>query len=266
MALGLAYHGLGYNGWQTQPNGNTVQDHLEHALAQFADEPIRTICAGRTDTGVHALTQVVHLDSHAERRLESWLRGVNALLPETISVRWAQEVPQDFHARFSATSRTYVYILRNERVLAPAWISRAGWDFHPLDVAAMQEAAQHLIGQHDFTSFRSSICQAASPIRNLEQLRIEQQGVFIIFTLKANAFLHHMVRNMIGSLVYVGKGRYSPEWIGELLAEKNRRYAAPTFMSDGLYLADVDYPESFGLGTQRTFDIEQPFYSLLQAR
>lgn len=265
IALGLAYHGLGYNGWQTQANGNTIQDHLEKALHQFANEPVATICAGRTDTGVHALTQIVHLDTHAIRRQESWVRGLNALLPDTIRIRWAQAVSDEFHARFSATARTYVYVLRNERVLAPSWLGRAGWDFHPLDVSAMQAGAQHLVGRHDFSAFRSSICQAASPIRTLEQLHIEQHGVFIVFTLKANAFLHHMVRNIIGSLVYVGKGRFPPEWVAELLAAQNRNFAAPTFMSDGLYLADVDYPQQFGLQAHQAFDIQYPFNSLLQA-
>lgn len=265
IALGIAYHGLGFNGWQTQADGNTVQDHVEHALAQFANEALGTICAGRTDTGVHALTQVVHIDTYAVRRQESWVRGLNALLPDTIRVRWAQEVSSDFHARFSAKSRTYVYILRNERVLAPSWLGRAGWDFRPLDIPAMQAAAQHLIGQHDFSAFRSSICQAASPIRTLEQLTIQQHGVFIVFTLKANAFLHHMVRNIIGSLVYVGKGRYPAEWMGQVLEAKNRCYAAPTFMSDGLYLVDVDYPESYGLDIYRKFDTQNPFESFLQA-
>lgn len=242
-----------------------MQDHLEQALAQFANEPVSTICAGRTDTGVHGLSQIVHIDTQAIRRQESWVRGLNALLPDTIRVRWAEEVTEDFHARFSATSRTYVYLLRNERVLAPSWLGRAGWDFHPLNVEAMQKAATHLIGRHDFSAFRSSICQAASPIRTLEHLSIEKHGVFIVFTLKANAFLHHMVRNIIGSLVYVGKGRYDADWMAELLTAKNRTYAAPTFMSDGLYLVDVDYPEQYGLNKYRQFNLEQSFHSLIQA-
>lgn len=265
IALGIAYHGVGFNGWQTQADGNTVQDHLEQALATFANEPLATICAGRTDTGVHALNQIVHIDTRAVRRIESWVRGLNALLPDTIRVRWAHEASPEFHARFAATSRTYVYILRNERVLAPSWLGRAGWDFRPLDVASMQAAAHHLIGQHDFSAFRSSICQAASPIRTLEQFSIQQHGVFIVFTLKANAFLHHMVRNIIGSLVYVGKGRYPVEWMEQVLQAKDRSYAAPTFMSDGLYLADVEYPEQFGLNSYRQFDMQHPFESLLQA-
>lgn len=265
MALGIAYDGRCFNGWQTQPNGNTVQDYLEAALSQFTAEPISTICAGRTDTGVHGLAQVVHFDTQAERKLISWVRGVNALLPESIRVRWAQEVSADFHARFSATARTYVYIIRNEPNLAPSWVGRAGWDFHSLNLTAMQEAAQYLIGTHDFSAFRSSICQAASPIRTMEQLSIEQEGVFLIFTLKANAFLHHMVRNLVGALVYVGKGRFEPNWIKTLLEQRDRRFAAPTFMADGLYLVDVDYPAEIGLTSQTKFVASNAFQSLLQA-
>ncbi|WP_246233534.1 tRNA pseudouridine(38-40) synthase TruA [Pelistega europaea] len=257
MALGIAYDGQSFNGWQTQPNGNTVQDILEGALCQFAAEPVATICAGRTDTGVHGLSQVVHFDTHAMRKMYSWVRGVNALLPPTIRVRWATEVSDDFHARFSATARTYVYIIRNEANLAPSWVGRAGWDFHPLDVDLMREAAGYLVGTHDFSAFRSSICQAASPVRTLHTLTIDKEGVFLVFTLKANAFLHHMVRNLIGALVYVGKGRFSPHWIQTLLASKNRSFSAPTFMPDGLYLVDVDYPPEFALPMPK-FNLNTP--------
>ncbi|GAA4418350.1 tRNA pseudouridine synthase A [Advenella faeciporci] len=265
IALGVAYNGTPYYGWQTQPNGQTVQDKLEAALRQFTTQATSTICAGRTDTGVHALSQVVHIDTQAVRRDESWVRGLNALLPDSISVRWAKEVAPDFNARFSACSRTYVYVLRNERILSPHWVGRAGWDFHPLNLEAMCKAAEHLVGTHDFSSFRSSQCQAASPVRTLELLRIEKQGTFIVFTLKANAFLHHMVRNIIGSLVYVGKGRFPSEWVASLLQEKDRKFAAPTFMSDGLYLAHVDYPEEYGLNSFSQFNPHQPLRSLFQA-
>lgn len=265
IALGVAYNGTPYYGWQTQPNGQTVQDKLEAALRQFTTQATSTICAGRTDTGVHALSQVVHIDTQAVRRDESWVRGLNALLPDSISVRWAKEVAPDFNARFSARSRTYVYVLRNERILSPHWVGRAGWDFHPLNLEAMCKAAEHLVGTHDFSSFRSSQCQAASPVRTMELLKIEKQGTFIVFTLKANAFLHHMVRNIIGSLVYVGKGRFPSEWVASLLQEKDRKFAAPTFMSDGLYLAHVDYPEEYGLNSFSQFNIDQPLFSLLQS-
>lgn len=263
IALGVAYNGKPYLGWQTQPGGRTVQDTLEKALAAFTCEPTSTICAGRTDTGVHARAQVVHLDTTIDRRMESWIRGVNAHLPPDITIRWARQMPADFHARFSATSRSYVYLLRNERILSPHWHGRAGWDFHPLDLTAMQQAAGYLLGQHDFSSFRSSQCQAASPVRSIEQLSIEQQGVFFVFTLKANAFLHHMVRNILGCLLYVGKGRHPPEWIAQVLAEKDRKIAAPTFMADGLYFAQANYPAHFGLEDVDRFDTTRPLQALL---
>ena len=263
IALGIAYNGKPYLGWQTQRGGRTVQDTLEKALAAFTCEATPTICAGRTDTGVHARAQVVHINTAIDRRMESWVRGVNAHLPPDITVRWAHEMPADFHSRFSATSRTYVYLLRNERILSPHWHGRAGWDFHPLELEAMQMAAQHLIGQHDFSSFRSSQCQAASPVRTIEHLSIEQQGTFFIFTLKANAFLHHMVRNILGCLLYVGKGRYQPDWIVQVLAERDRKVAAPTFMADGLYFAQATYPAHFGLEQFDAFDISRPMQALL---
>lgn len=262
IALGIAYDGRSFCGWQTQPGGRTVQDTLEAALSQLANHPVHTVCAGRTDTGVHGLGQVVHLDTHAQRRPESWLRGVNALLPPSIRVRWAQPVAKDFHARFSATGRHYVYILRNERSLAPSWVGRAGWDFHPLSLAAMQQAASYLIGEHDFSAFRASSCQAHTPVRELTQLRIEQSGVFIAFSLSANAFLHHMVRNIVGALLYVGKGKHSPEWMTTLLRQRDRRFSAPTFMPDGLYLSGVDYPAHFSLPT---LAVPQGLTQVLQA-
>lgn len=247
VALGLAYDGAHWLGWQTQPGGRTVQDELEAALRQFLARPTSTICAGRTDTGVHAFGQVVHLVTDAERRPESWVRGLNALLPSSIAVQWAQPVADDFHARFSARSRSYLYLVRNSRVRTPMMHARAGWVYHPLDLMRMRQAAMHLVGQHDFSSFRSSQCQAASPVRVLESLDIQQQGEFFVFGFTANAFLHHMVRNLMGALLYVGQGRQDPTWMEELLAQRDRRRAAPTFSPEGLYLAHVGYPEHFGL-------------------
>ncbi len=248
IALGVAYDGSAWNGWQTQPHRQTVQDTLEAALAQFADRPVATICAGRTDTGVHAAMQVVHLDTDAQRREASWVRGVNALLPPSIAVRWAREVQDDFHARFSAGSRTYVYLLINDRVRSPMWAGRAGWCFQPLDIAAMRAAAACLLGEHDFSSFRSSQCQAKHPVRVMHRLDIDTRGDFIVVTLRANAFLHHMVRNLMGALLQVGQGRKSVAWMAQLLAARDRTKGAPTFMPDGLYLASVEYPEHFALG------------------
>lgn len=247
MALGVAYDGTPWLGWQTQPCGVTVQDTLEAALARFTAQPVATVCAGRTDTGVHALGQVVHFDVSVERSLESWVRGLNALLPDSIAVQWARPVPDSFHARFSAQVRTYFYIIRNTRVRSPITQSRVGWVYHALDLSLMQQAAQRLLGKHDFSCFRSSQCQAASPVRTIQSLQIEQRGEFFIFTFKADAFLHHMVRNLMGAILYVGQGRKPPEWINELLAQRDRRLAAPTFAPDGLYLAHVQYPSGFAL-------------------
>ncbi|KOF52251.1 MULTISPECIES: tRNA pseudouridine(38-40) synthase TruA [unclassified Achromobacter] len=249
MALGLAYDGSAWQGWQTQPHRQTVQDTLEAALARFCDvpDPVPTICAGRTDTGVHAAMQVIHLDTALDRRTESWVRGVNAFLPPTISVQWAQRVSGDFHARFSARSRTYVYLLFRGRVRPALWAGRAGWSFHPLDVDAMRKAAQVLLGEHDFSSFRSSQCQAAHPVRVLRRLDIAERGPFLVFTLQANAFLHHMVRNIMGALLQIGQGREPVSWMTQLLAARDRRQGAPTFAPDGLYLSAIEYPPEFGL-------------------
>jgi tRNA pseudouridine38-40 synthase len=245
IALGLAYDGSAWQGWQTQPHRQTVQDTLESALGHFSGTgvPVPTICAGRTDTGVHAAMQVVHLDTELNRRDESWVRGVNAFLPDSIAVQWAQVVPDDFHARFSARARTYVYLLWRGRVRPALWAGRAGWCFQPLDVGAMRQAAQTLLGEHDFSSFRSAQCQAKHPVRTLHRLDIEERGEFLVFTLRANAFLHHMVRNLIGALLQVGQGRESVAWMAQLLAARDRRLGAPTFMADGLYLSAIEYAE-----------------------
>ncbi|ADU92393.1 tRNA pseudouridine(38-40) synthase TruA [Taylorella equigenitalis] len=263
VALGISYDGRDFQGWQTQPNGLTVQDKLEAALREFTRHQVSTICAGRTDTGVHALGQVVHFDTEVDRNLESWIRGVNSHLPDSIRVRWSKIVPDSFSARFSAVSRTYVYLLRNERVMSPIWSGRAGWDFHNLDVESMNIAKEKMIGTHDFTSFRSSQCQASSPVRTLDLFKINAEGPFIIFTLRANGFLHHMVRNLIGTILYVGMGRFSPSKIPDLIEAKNRMFTAPTFMPDGLYFARVDYPEEYEI--PQLFDIESPFRSLIHA-
>jgi len=242
IALRVAYDGRPWQGWQTQPHGRTVQDTLEQALQAFATVPVRTVCAGRTDTSVHALGQVVHFDCEIIRSEESWVRGVNAKLPESISVQWAQVVEDDFHARFSATARAYSYVLLNSRVRQPLWAGRAGWVFQPLDVLAMQEAACCLLGVHDFSSFRSSQCQAKSPIRTVIDLAIVQRKELLVFKVKGNAFLHHMVRNIVGALVQIGQGRQPVEFMAQLLALKDRTQGSPTFMPDGLYLTEVCYP------------------------
>jgi tRNA pseudouridine38-40 synthase len=252
IALGVQYVGTAWSGYQKQPARDTVQDQLEIALEKFACGPVATTCAGRTDAGVHAIEQVVHFDTDLNRATMSWIRGVNAFLPESIVVRWAAEVPpdadgNDFHARFSARSRTYHYVLYNHANPSSLLAGRAGWVFRPLDVERMREGARHLIGTHDFTSFRASGCQAKTPVKDMHEVSIVRRGDIIIFTLRASAFLHHMVRNIVGALVYVGTGRNEPQWIEHVLHSRDRDAAAPTFMPDGLYLAKIEYDPKWGL-------------------
>lgn len=258
IALALEYDGSRFLGWQTQPGGGTVQDTLEAALATIAGERIQLTCAGRTDRGVHALEQVVHFDVAAQRPESAWVRGVNALLPESVAVQWAREVPAEFHARYAARARTYRYVLVN-RAVRPALAARhAGWFHLPLDVAAMRAAARHLRGEHDFSAFRSAECQAKTPVRTLLGLDIEARGERIDFVLRANAFLHHMVRNIVGTLVYVGKGKHPPAWAGEVLESRDRARAAPTFAAEGLYLERVEYEARWELPQQQRTELRIP--------
>ncbi|AIO69446.1 tRNA pseudouridine(38-40) synthase TruA [Burkholderia oklahomensis] len=247
IALGIQYDGAAFCGWQSQPHGKTVQDALERALAEFAQTSLHTTVAGRTDTGVHGLGQVVHFDTELDRADFSWVRGTNAFLPSTVSVQWAKPMPDTFHARFAAFERTYYYALYVHPVRSPMLAGRAGWVHMPLDVDAMREAAEHLVGEHDFSAFRSSECQAKSPIKHLYQIGIRPDGDFIHFRFRANAFLHHMVRNLMGCLVAVGRGRYPASWLAEVLDSRDRDCAAPTFMPEGLYLAHVGYPAEFAV-------------------
>lgn len=241
IVLGLEYDGSPFTGWQSQPHGNTVQDVLETALAAIAGHPVRTICAGRTDTGVHALAQVVHFDTDAERPETAWVRGVNAHLPPPVVVCWAMTVGDGFHARFSARARRYRYLLLNRPVRPAAMFGRVGWHHAPLDVAAMAAAAACLTGEHDFSAFRAAECQAKSPVKIMQPVTIEKHHDIIAFDFTANAFLHHMVRNLVGALVCVGRGRRAPAWMAELLASRDRTRGAPTFDAAGLTLAGVDY-------------------------
>lgn len=250
ITLGLGYEGSLYRGWQTQPCGQTIQDTLQHALHRFVGRPCMAVCAGRTDTGVHALQQVVHIDTPVQRSQQSWVRGLNSALPDTIRVQWAHPVSEGFHARFSARSRTYLYVVRNHPIASPFMAKRVGWVYRPLQLAPMQAAARSLVGHHDFSSFRSSQCQATHPNRTLHQLDIIEQAPYFLFVFHANAFLHHMVRNIMGALISIGQGRHSPEWISDLLEQRDRRLAAPTFAASGLYLADVNYPADHGLPRQ----------------
>lgn len=247
IALGLEYDGRGLRGWQTQPGGATVQDALETALSAFLGESVATICAGRTDAGVHATAQVVHLDTARLRSEESWVRGVNAHLPAAVAVRWARVVPEDFHARYGARARRYDYWILNDRVRAPLLDGRATWIARPLDVDAMAAAAGTLVGTHDFSAFRSAECQAATPVRTLSELSVERFGRLVRVRATANAFLHHMVRNLVGSLVYVGLGRQPSGWPRAILDGRDRKRAAPTLAAEGLYLSGVDYDPALGL-------------------
>jgi tRNA pseudouridine38-40 synthase len=247
IALGVEYDGSAYCGWQSQPDARNVQDALQAALSVIAGEPVSVVAAGRTDTGVHALEQVVHFDAGVQRPLTAWVRGANALLPPSIAVLWAHPVPEEFHARFSAQARSYRYVLINRPSRSAVHYGKAGWFHAPLDVAFMQEAARYLLGRHDFSAFRASECQAKSPVKQLARLDIRKRGDVIVFDLEADAFLHHMVRNIVGSLVYVGKGAHPPPWMQEVLEGRDRRLAAPTFAPDGLYLRRITYDAKWGL-------------------
>lgn len=259
IALGVEYDGTAFCGWQTQAAGGAVQDAVEAALSVIAGAPVATVAAGRTDAGVHASGQVVHADVPANRPLSAWVRGVNSHLPAGVAVVWAREVEADFHARFSATGRRYRYLLLNRPVRPAVLAGRVGWHHQPLDVAAMREAAALLVGRHDFTSFRAAECQAKSPLRDLRQADVAVAGDLVAFDFAADAFLHHMVRNLVGSLVYVGKGAYPPAWVRELLAARDRRLAAPTFSPHGLYLVGVDYDARWGLPTPSASTFPQGF-------
>jgi len=247
IALGVEYDGSPYYGWQSQTGGQTVQDTLQNALARIAEEQISVIAAGRTDTGVHALEQVVHFDTQSERPQTAWVRGVNSLLPASVAVLWAHPVPDEFHARFSARGRSYRYLLVNRESRSALHEGKVGWFHAPLDITLMQTAAQHLIGEHDFSAFRAAECQAKSPVKHVQQLDIRRQGAMLIFDVSADAFLHHMVRNMVGCLVYVGKGKYPPGWLADVLDGRERSLAAPTFAPDGLYLRRIKYEAKWGL-------------------
>jgi len=247
IALGLEYDGSGFCGWQSQAGGGAVQDALESALSIVADAPTRVVCAGRTDAGVHALAQVVHFDTEAVRPDTAWVRGVNAHLPDSVAVRWAQPVSGEFHARFSARGRRYRYLLLNRAERPGLMARRVGWFHRPLDADAMARAARLLLGEHDFSAFRSIECQAKSPVKTLRRADVTRHGDLVVFEFEASAFLHHMVRNLVGTLAYVGKGAHPPEWVADLLAGRDRARAAPTFEACGLYFAGVDYDQVWQL-------------------
>jgi len=241
LALGVTYRGSGYHGWQSQAGVRSVQQALEEALAEFAAMPVRVVCAGRTDTGVHGINQVVHLDTPLDRAEFSWVRGTNRYLPSDLAVQWCRRVDEEFHARYAARSRRYAYILRESPTRPALESGLAGWVFRPLDAERMRRAAAHLIGEHDFSSFRSADCQARSPVKLMHTIGVGRHGAYWRFDFEASAFLHHMVRNLMGCLVAVGAGQREPDWMAEVLAARNRDAAAPTFAPDGLYFLGPRY-------------------------
>lgn len=247
LALGLSYRGTAYAGWQVQPDLATVQGEVEAALTTFAAEPMGVTCAGRTDAGVHAIQQVVHLDTRLEREPFSWVRGTNRFLPHDIAVQWCRPVGDDFHARFAARGRRYRYVLLESPVRPALDAGRVGWTFRRLDGSAMRRAADLLLGEHDFSAFRSSECQARSPVKTMRSIAIERRGAHWRFDFDASAFLHHMVRNLMGCLVAVGAGRRNATWLADVLASRQRERAAPTFAPDGLYFLGPYYDAAHGL-------------------
>jgi tRNA pseudouridine38-40 synthase len=246
IALGVAYEGTAYHGWQRQDNNlPTIQGHLEAALSKVADAPIHIFCAGRTDGGVHALGQTAHFDTTAVRSERAWVMGVNSLLPPAIRVHWAQVVDDNFHARFSALARSYRYIIYNQPTRSALLANKSTWHIKPLAEQQMQVAAQYLVGEHDFTSFRAAGCQAKTAMRTIHYLTIQRKKQLVIMDIKANAFLHHMVRNIVGVLLPIGAGIYPPEWAQTVLTAKNRVEAGITAPSAGLYFEKAYYPEAY---------------------
>ena len=247
IALKVEYDGSQYHGWQAQQSLRTVQFHLEAALSKVANHEVQVVCAGRTDTGVHATHQIVHFDTENQRSLRSWIHGTNSHLPKDMCVKQSYHVHDTFHARYSALLRRYRYVIYNSSVRPALSRSHVAWQYRQLEQGQMHQAAQHLIGEHDFTSFRSVECQSKTPFREIKSIKVFRQHHFVIIDIAANAFLHHMVRNIAGVLIAVGSGRQPPEYVKEVLQAKDRRLGAETASPYGLYLTGVTYPESFGI-------------------
>jgi len=247
LAMGVEYDGTHYNGWQYQPHAPSIQECLNVAISAVADETVSCTGSGRTDTGVHACGQVAHFDTRAERSPRAWLLGINSHLPDDINLLWVKETDGEFHARYSAVKRAYRYSIINRPVRSALARHRAWWVRRPLDGRAMAAAARHLIGLHDFSSFRASGCQSHTPVRNLMRIDITRRQDWIFVDCQANAFLHHMVRNILGSLVEIGCGDRPVEWMQELLAARDRKLAGITAPAAGLVLTRIDYPPRFGL-------------------
>jgi len=247
IAMGIEYDGSNYVGWQLQDNGISVQAVVEASLAKVADHPIRVVCAGRTDTGVHALGQVVHFDTEVDRTERSWVFGTNTHLPRDVAVQWAKPVDDQFHARFSAKQRRYRYVILNRSVRPTFLAYRVAWEYRPLDIGRMSAAAEFLLGEHDFSAYRAAACQAKSPWRRIDQLRIARQDDIITIDIEANAFLHHMVRNIAGVLMAIGCGERPVDWTRQVLESQDRAQAGITAPAHGLYFLDVNYSPNYEL-------------------
>ncbi len=250
IACGIEYNGARYSGWQRQPGTVTVQGAVEKALSRVANHPVNVVCAGRTDSGVHATAQIIHFDSEAERADHAWQLGANTHLQGDVRLLWSQKIAEGFHARFSARERQYRYIILNRQVASAIGFERVSWVRKPLDAASMQEGAQFLLGQHDFTSFRAVACQAKSAVREVQHIQVTRQDDFIYLDIRANAFLHHMVRNIAGVLMVVGQGEQKPGWVQQVLDLRDRTEAAVTAPAQGLYLVGVAYPPAFSINSQ----------------
>lgn len=255
VALGIEYDGTAFNGWQIQTQQRTIQHSLQQAISQVANQPVTVYAAGRTDAGVHALNQVVHFDSAALRDPRSWMLGINTHLPADIAVKWVKPVDADFHARFSATQRCYRYLILNRLSRSAVHHNRMWWFYKPLDADKMHAAAQRLVGKHDFSALRARECQAKSPIKTLDSIRVSRQDDCIAIDVTARSFLHHMVRNILGVLVPVGEGKQPVEWVTAVLQSQNRDQAGVTAPPQGLYLMDVDYPEEYSLPKVSAFPV-----------
>ncbi|MBD3671463.1 MAG: tRNA pseudouridine(38-40) synthase TruA [Gammaproteobacteria bacterium] len=247
IALGVEYDGSRFNGWQYQDHSRSVQEAVEKGLSRVANHLVRVHCAGRTDTGVHATGQVIHFDTDVDRNERAWVFGTNANIPKEVSILWAKPVSDEFHARFKATRRRYRYVIFNREVRPTFLAYRTSWCYRPLDVEPMQQAASYLVGQHDFSSYRAVACQAKSPVREVFKLTVSRQGQLVFIDIEANAFLHHMVRNIAGVLMEIGRGERSPEWSKEVLDYRDRTLAGVTAPPFGLYLTQVTYPQEFGI-------------------
>lgn len=261
VALGIEYDGAGFHGWQQQRGVRTVQPHVEAALGRVADHPVRVHCAGRTDAGVHAAFQVVHFETTARREPRAWVLGANALLPSDAGVLWACPVNDAFHARFSAISRGYHYLVSNRRTRPGLWHGRVTWECRPLDVGAMAEAARALVGEHDFSSFRARGCQAKHPVRHVTRLEVARRHDLIVLAVDANAFLQHMVRNIAGVLIEIGRGARPVGWAAEVLDARRREQGGVTAPPDGLYLSAVRYPGDTGIPAPPPFIAALPGWS-----